>query len=62
MPKITYSLITLRSHAVFLEGKRVGTIIHSLDNMWSYCPYGEMEEGGEKFPTLELCKQSLESD
>jgi hypothetical protein len=62
--KITYSPLSdyPKKIAVFLEGKRVGTITQSiLDLMWQYFPKGEMEEGGEKFSTLALCKQSLEA-
>jgi hypothetical protein len=63
--KITYTPLsgTSRSIAVFLEGKRVGSITQSvIDSQWQYFPKGEMEEGGDKFPTLALCKQSLEGD
>jgi hypothetical protein len=63
MSKITYTSLTMRSIAVFLQGKRVGTIHQNpIDSMWQYTPWGDMQEGGEKFPTLALCKKSLEED
>lgn len=64
--KITYKEVDHSHTAVFLEGKRIGTITKSLTDpvhpIWQYFPYGEMEEGGEKFSSLALCKQSLEGE
>jgi hypothetical protein len=63
MAKITYKEITPNTTAVFLEGKRVGTIQkRTIDGQFQYWPWGDMQEGGDKFPTLVLCKQSLEAD
>lgn len=60
--KITYKQLDPRHYAVFIEGKRVGTITELLSNEFQYFPQGEMQEGGEKFFTLSGCKQSLEGD
>jgi hypothetical protein len=58
---ITYKELTPNTVAVFLQGKRVGTIQRrTVDNQWQYWPWGDMQEGGDVFPTLALCKQSLE--
>jgi hypothetical protein len=60
--KITYKDLNPNRIAVFLEGKRVGSIYKDATyGTFQYWPWGEMEEGGEKFPTLALCKQSLEA-
>lgn len=49
---------------VFLDGKRVGTILHHSKHHqghqgFIYYPLGQ-KEGGEKFNTLDECKLSLQ--
>ena len=56
---ITYTPIASRSIAVFLEGKRVGTIEHLANGVWQYWPKNLLD-AGEKFPTLAEVKASLE--
>lgn len=60
--KLTYTDIEPGLIAVFLDGKRVGTIViePELDG-WRYFPKGKTE-GGEKLPTLALVKASLEAE
>lgn len=57
---ITYVPLRLNQTAVFLAGKRVGTIDKTFDG-WTYTPKGQ-KESGDTFPTLSLCKQSLEGN
>lgn len=45
--------------AVFLEGKRVGTIQHIFGEGWKYFPKGS-RTGGDFYQTLRECKNSLE--
>jgi hypothetical protein len=45
---------------VYLEGKFTGTIHQTTDNQFQYWPKGPRAKGGDKFPTLALCKRSLE--
>ena len=45
---------------VKLDGKIVGTIHHTTTG-WQYMPKGRCKLGGELFPTLHQCQQSLES-
>lgn len=60
--KITYTALSLIGPvAVFLAGKRVGTIHQLTNRMWQYVPKGQ-RTGGDKFPTLALCKASLEAE
>jgi hypothetical protein len=56
--KITYKEVSDREVAVFMEGRRVGTIRPLLAG-WRYYPKGQ-SQGGDKYPTLTLVKQSLE--
>jgi hypothetical protein len=51
-----------RHITVFLDGKPVGHIEQLFDGMWQYWPKGPRAEGGDKFPTLALCKRSLEAE
>ena len=44
---------------VKLDGKNVGIIVHKAEG-WQYIPNGQ-KTGGEFFPTLGLCKKSLEA-
>lgn len=57
-------MITYRSYAnstdVNLDNKLVGEI-RRVDGGYQYFPLNH-EEGGEIFPTLKKCKESLESD
>ena len=46
---------------VFLDNKFVGTIRYTFGRLWQYTPKGQ-KEGGEEFPSLALCKRSLEED
>lgn len=61
--KITYEQITTdpATIRVRLEGKRVGTIYENSEGttFWQYFPLGH-GNGGDKYPTLALVKQSLE--
>lgn len=59
---ITYKEIDYSEVAVYLEGKRVGTIVPIHGGLWQYWPKGPRAEGGEKFLTLALCKKSLEAE
>ena len=70
MSKITYkTLLDSTSTAVYLEGRRIGTIrcghvnyIESFDETgWTYFPKGSIQ-GGETFYTLAACKASLEAE
>ena len=58
---ISYDTITTNPTTirVTLDGKRVGIIYQQFDSMWQYFPKGS-KDGGDKFPTLALCKRSLE--
>lgn len=57
---IRYEYIDDRTTAVYLDGKRVGEICKMTDG-FQYWPKGSRMEGGEIFPTLRECKQSLEA-
>lgn len=59
-PGAPYALAGRLRVRVHLEGKYVGHIEQLSDGMWQYWPKGPKSEGGEKFPTLAACKQSLE--
>jgi hypothetical protein len=61
MEKITYLPVTVDQVAVFLAGKRVGTIDALISGRgWRYTPKGSTRSG-EIFSSLRLCKQSLEA-
>jgi hypothetical protein len=60
MEKITYTPLTFDQIAVFLAGKRVGTMIKATPSGWQYTPKGS-KRSGDVFPTLQLCIQSLEA-
>ena len=45
--------------AVYLDKKLVGNIYRVDITSWQYFPKGH-KEGGEMFPSLALCKKSLE--
>lgn len=57
---ITYKQIEVGKVAVFLVGKRVGTIVTDAGG-WRYYPKDAVV-GGTKFPTLALVKASLEAE
>jgi len=64
---ITYAVVNphrRNAHiAVYLAGKRVGTIKQeraSKGGRWYYTPKG-IKESGNRFLTLDACKHSLES-
>jgi hypothetical protein len=56
--KITYKEVSGAEVAVFLEGRRVGTIRPMLAG-FRYFPLGQ-RQGGEKYQTLAEVKRSLE--
>ena len=47
--------------AVYLDKKHVGNIYRVDICDWQYFPKGK-KEGGEMFPSLNLCKKSLEKE
>lgn len=58
---ITYTELSAASVAVFLDGKRVGTIRHTRDDRgtgWAYWPKGTLTSG-DLYPSLARCKASL---
>lgn len=55
---ITYKEIDATTVAVFLAGKRVGTIAHRFGEGWEYTPKGSKQHG-EAYPSLTRCKASL---
>jgi hypothetical protein len=57
---ITYKQTSPIKIMVYLDGTRVGTIIKN-DKGYAYKPTGG-KEYGDTYPTLEECKQSLESE
>jgi len=65
---ITYKTIMtypLKVVAVYLDKKHVGDIHERTQTLfgkgWQYFPKGQ-KEGGEMFPSLILCKKSLEKE
>lgn len=54
----TVSQVPSFEMAVFLEGKRVGTIYNIHGKGFHYVPKGQ-KNGGDYFPTLALCQNSL---
>lgn len=56
---ITYRQISKTEIEVVLDRKKVGAI-YTVDGGFQYWPKGPRSEGGEVFPTLHACKQSLE--
>jgi len=57
---IEYGLNTLTGIPVYVDGKRTGDI-RSERGVWRYWPKGQ-NFGGELFPNLRACKESLESE
>jgi len=54
---ITFKQIDPKTIHVLLENKRIGEI-RSVEGGFQYFPKGQ-KKGGEVFPTLAACKQSL---
>lgn len=58
---ITFKWMDVGNHrAVFLDGKRVGTI-KRVNGGWQYFPKGQ-KYGGEIFKNISECEESLVSD
>ena len=45
---------------VYLAGKRVGTIFRKPEGGYEYKPKGSSHLKGDKYPSLDACKRSLE--
>ena len=61
MNSITYKLLKNTDITVYLDGKKVGTIIQ-LSTGFGYCPKGQSIGKAIIYPSLKECKQSIEGD
>lgn len=60
MEKISYKNQTNTSVEVYLDNQRTGTI-KKVDGGWQYTPKGS-KDGGDVYPSLDKCKESLEEE
>jgi len=62
--QITYDRCASGDTAVYLDGKRVGTIVRGNgERGFRYVPAGKRySDGGEMFKMLEECQRSLEEE